>query len=230
MASEDNVALYSYALLTEAQFSLEAAFGEAGSANEQIGAIREILNSVTDIVEEATDRILIYRGAATARYYTIPGRQTELILDEWPVRAVSVWESSDRLYTDATLLVENTDYIIESSARGAKIIRIAGVTDGPTCFEAGFRSVKVSCQEGFRRSDQTSYTNDLLPGQLRRSAARIAARMWAEVKRKKHGIMSATDAGGTVTRFSDSYISLPDAGILRNNARSGMGGGRRGST
>lgn len=235
MAAEDVVAPYSYAILTPEQFALEVPFNEQGSANEQKSRIVEVLNAATDVVESATDRLIMYRGTqaapvVTTRYYSRDPEAREdpsvLILDEWPVRAVVVYESSTRTWT--TPLVANTDYLVESSARGARLIRLSGATGAPTSWLTGFRSIRVDAQEGFRRTDQTALSNDLLPGELRKCAARIAARMWAEIKRNRQGIQSNTDVQGTTTRWSESYITITDAGILGNAARRGFGGGRRG--
>ena len=231
MTLEDKVALYEYAILTEDQFASEVNIGDTGTGNEQINRLRQALNDTTDILEEATDRTIMYRGSAVTRYYSPAKGDSELILDEWPVLtgvSLIVYETDTRTYDSTTLLVQDTDYVLESSARGAKLIRTTSATGNPTAWKTGFRTVRVTAREGFRRTDQTTIFNDLLPGALRKAAARIAARIYAESKRQKHGIQSSTDPGGNTVRWSESYITITDAGIIRNHARGGMGKGRRG--
>lgn len=236
MAAEDVVTLYPHVVLTPEQFSHEVPMSETGSGNDQKQRIIEVLNATTDFLESATDRLLMYRGTAavpavTSRYYSRDANSRSdpsvLILDEWPVKDVIVYESSVRTYS--TALVLGTDYIVESNKDRARLIRTASATAGPTAWLTGFRSIRVDAQEGFRRTDQTDLTNALLPGEIRKCAARIAARMWAEVKRAKQGIQSNTDVQGTSTRWSESYVTITDAGIIGNIARRGLGAGRRGS-
>lgn len=234
MTAEDNVALYAHAILTAKQFALEAGFNEVGSANEKFSQINETLNATTDLIEAALDRVVIYRGAATVRFYSPEKSSQYLVLDEWPIDTTSltVHETTDRTYDATTLLNVNQDFIIENSSRETRLVRTLGSTGGPTTWTNGFRTIRVSAKEGFRRSDQAAAFPDamLLPGDIRKVAARVAARIWAETKRQTYGVISKTDAAGTMTRFSESYITISDSAIIRNHARLGMGSGRKGTT
>jgi hypothetical protein len=221
--------LYPHSILDIDDLMAET-LGSPSPRSAQDDRLKDVLNSVTDLIESAVDRRLMCRGGEQTRFYSPTVASSFLDLDEWPVRNVRAWASATRSYT--TELIEDTDFIVESSDHGARLVRIT-TTGELSSWTLGYRAVKVVCGEGYRRASDSvgsGFTLDapVLPGDIKRAAARTAARIWSEIKRQGQGMQSTTMPDGTRTNFSEAIIGYTDASILRNYARLGMGAGRRG--
>jgi hypothetical protein len=195
------MALATNALLTAEQLGDILGTGAGGSAS----LIEDVIASASSMIERfLAGRQLVTRGALT-EYYSPRGDSSGLYLNQYPIISVtSVHETYARTYDATTLLVVDTDYVIETD-EGA-LVRVAGATYGPTPWAGGYRAVKAIYVAGYK-SPSGGAVGTALPADLVAIARRLCARMWKEQERRQWDVSSQSDAAGNFTRFGAATLT-----------------------
>jgi len=192
------------ALITGALLTAEQFIGVLGAdSGAEASRIEDVINAASLMIENYCERQFVTRGALT-EYHSPLGPWT-LYSKQYPIISVtSIHETLTRTYDATTLLVENTDYVIESSDEG-KIIRVAGLTSGPMAWAIGYRTVKLIYAAGYK-SPTGGAAGAALPDDLVAIARRLCARMWKEQERRQWDVQSQSDAAGNFQRFGPAML------------------------
>ena len=196
------IATVTEAILTKEEALLELDVSE--SELDKVDLLHLLINRVTASIESWLDRRIVSRGAGSpmTEYHTMsrqPRPVAELYTLEWPIISVtSVHNDASRAYAAASLLVENTDFIINKLA--GKLIRIAGSDQGTTAWDTGFREQQVIYDAGY-----SAVAN--VPADLRGVATELLVTKFREITKHHHGLSGIVDDVGNVTRFGAAALS-----------------------
>ena len=183
----------SKAIITESEARREIKLPDGGD----LALIFDLLVDSSEEIEDELDRKIVTRGTIT-EFHTFRRASSVLRLHEWPAISVtSVHEDSNRVYGSTTLLVEDTDYIVESSSDAAELIRISGAAE--TTWGAGFRAIKVIYAGG--------YTQALAPRKLKRITLELLAMQYRDIAGQTQGLSNVSDGLGSFQRFGPPFVT-----------------------
>lgn len=174
------------ALCTRDQVKLYLGGYDTNTKDDQL--IDDLIDRATDMIERYCGRVLSYQSITD--YPSGGGRA--LVLSAFPVTeaSVQIWVSSDfpRVYTDATKLVNGTDYIVSEST--GIVERASGV------WPRDLRGVKATFSAGYQTT----------PPALNWAAVRLVS-FWLR-GRKYVGISGASGDDGSITRYDHDRLPL----------------------
>jgi len=192
--------LSTYALISLAELNSALGVDAQTDANNRPQDDRKevIINGASLAIEQWLDRHLVTRGSLTEYHTPEPG-QTKLYLGEWPVTSVTTvhehtsWATTALAsrYPASTLLVADTDYQADKPTRepdcfGA-LLRLTG------SWASGFRVVKVVYAAGYA-------TTSVVPKAIKAACIELCGLMWRDRSKNEFGVISRTDATGSITR------------------------------
>ena len=208
------ITLDTEALLTKEEALLELDVGE--NEADKIDLLNLLINRVTALVESWLDRRIVSRGAASpmTEYHTMSRLRrpvAELYTLEWPIISVtSAHNDSTRAYAAASLLIENTDFIVSKLA--GKLIRIAGSDQGTTAWDTGFREQQLIYDAGYDGAAN-------VPADLRGVGTELLVTKFREITNHHHGLSGIVDDVGNVTRFGAAALSKDMRTVLSRYKR-----------
>lgn len=175
----------------------------AGSGDEDI--IGQIVKRWSTAIEAYLERTLIIPSSDYVEYHPQRYGQylgTEIYLLDWPPFSItSVHEDPQQSYGASSLLVEGTDYIVDSGRSGddwAKLIRING--GFPQTWDNTYRAVKVAYMGGYENVSS-------IPEDIKDIVLRGIALSYREVVNKMQGVSTRSDSTGNVTRFFHARLT-----------------------
>jgi hypothetical protein len=113
-------------------------------AGEHDAEIKRLIPAAQQFIESYLGRPV--EAAGVTEYHSTRAGQTRLLLDRWPVTALtSLADDPDRVYGAATLLAA-TDYVLADAEIGLVVL------DGLS-FQEGINNVKVVYQGGYAAGD-----------------------------------------------------------------------------
>lgn len=158
--------------------------------------IHDLILEGTEEIEAELDRKIVSRGAIT-EFHSVWRASSELFLSQWPaITVTTVHEDSDRAYGATSLLVEGTDYIVDTTA--GKLIRISGAS--PTTWTTGFEAIKVVWTAGYSNQDA-------VPPDLKRIAREFFAMQFRDITAQHQNLSNVSDGLGTVQRFGPPFLT-----------------------
>lgn len=193
------IALLPYAVITDADLAIEVPVTNSAAVVDQL---KDVCNRVTGNLEAYCRRELITRAVDRVEFHTLNRACYEIDAIQYPIISVSeVNEDFTRQYAIATRLTADVDYIL-SKPRG-RIIRMLDAKSGRRPWLRGYRAIRLTLRAGYAadRSD--------LPYDIRDVALQLAAMTYREATRGGQGILSQTDAAGTLTRWSVPMLTRP---------------------
>src|SRR5574341_1623648 len=232
------MALSAYALRTVA--AQKTLWTLAGNGQDPL--IEQCINDASAMVERAWGRDIVSRGALTEFYPKDTGSAVfvspaailmtdpmlrfsgqgsgglaaaNLYLNEWPIVSVtSVNEDSARVYGSGSLLVADTDYVIQKQS--GKLVRVSGATPKPWLWS--WRAIKVVYIAGYQNMSGTIVGADPVPFEILRVFDELVT--WIYRQRggfggsREAGLVSMTDAMGNRTFTGPAYITSAMQGAL----------------
>lgn len=189
------MSLSTYALVSLTE--LKDHLGISGAGKDI--ALEDVINRVTDEIEQYLDRQIVTRGSLT-EYHTFSEDTCELRTLERPLTAVTTVHedtSLPRTYAAATLLVSGTDYHAVNPAGVIRRINGAGLLRS---WATGYRAIKVVYTAGYA-------STATVPARIKAIALRYAALIWDEQKRQAFGVSGVSDALGNYTRFASAQLN-----------------------
>lgn len=206
------IALVTQAILTKEEVLLELDVSEADV--DKIDLLNLLINRATVAIESWLDRRIVSRGSDMTEFHTMGRLQrvtSDLFTLEWPIISVtSIHEDDTRAYTAADLLVENTDYIVNSPA--GKLIRIAGSDQPSTTWGTSFREYQLIYDAGYSAIST-------VPSDLRGVAAELVAVKFREITNKHHGLSGIVNDVGNITRFGAAALNKEMRAVLSRYKR-----------
>lgn len=190
------MALSGYALASLAETKRHLNY----DGDEKNSLVEDIINAVTDIVEQYLSRHIVTRGAVT-EYHTPEAAAVELRTQDWPIVVVtSVHEDTvwPRTHGASYLLVEDTDFQV---VKPDGILRRIG-TSGLKAWSVGSRAIKVVYSYGYANTAA-------VPARIKRPALDLCALMYVESTNQRFGESGASDTVGNWTRWSAATLT-PD--------------------
>ena len=153
--------------------------------------VLDILNDVArSLIEDYLDRLVVSRGAIT-EFHTVWGAVSEIFMTQYPVIGITtIHEDEARVFGAASLLTENTDYIVNKPF--GKVIRID--SNLQSTWLTGWRAIKCVYTAGFANTAGVDAT-------IKHAALRTVALMYGELERREIGYSSISDAAGNVSRL-----------------------------
>lgn len=194
---------YSLLALDEAKDYL----GVAGTAKD--GALEQILNRVSDEIEQYLGRQIVTRGAGASlltEYHSMvdpqgfPVYTADLRTLEFPIIGITTVHedtATPRTYGAGALLTAGVGYELVKPAGLIRRIENPGTRLN---WATGHRAIKVVYQAGYA-------TVADVPGRIKGVALRYAAVVWAEVKGGSFGLSGQSDSLGNFTRFAPTMLT-----------------------
>jgi hypothetical protein len=218
------MALDPKALVTLADFK---AFGGWTGSNKD-DAMERAINAASAFVGNHLGRTLCDASLLTpwarTEYHSFDAYTNELWMVDWPIVSItSVHEDASRAYGAAALLVENTDYVVDKPQ--GRLYRVSS-SAGPGTWAIGWEAVKVIGVLGYRDHAGLPVAAGTVPSDIKDVVCWVAGRLFQEAEQKRFDVQSATDATGTVTRFSASRLPPMMQDVLASH-RARPGTGRR---
>lgn len=189
------MSLSTYALVSLTELKDHLSVGGAGKDV----ALEDIINRVSDEIEQYLDRQIVTRGSLT-EYHTFTEGACELRTLERPITAVTTVHedtSLPRTYAATTLLVSGTDYHAVNPSGVIRRINGAGLLRS---WATGYRAIKVVYAAGYA-------STAAVPTRIKTVALRYAALIWDEQKRGAFGVSGASDSLGNYTRFASAQLN-----------------------
>jgi len=184
------VALSTYALISLSD--LKGYKGFEGTTEDS--RLDLAINAASSWIEGKAQRQFITRGGVT-EYHTLDRAVHSITLAQSPIITVtSVHESTTtpRVYDATSLLTTVTDYQGVSTTERAQIRRISNSELYP--WATGYRAIKVVYSYGY--ADTAA-----IPDDLAFLCIYLAYSIYREADRGWHGMVSVSDAQGSVTRL-----------------------------
>jgi hypothetical protein len=188
-------------LSTYALISLDELRAEVGSARaDQDEALSAIVNRASAQIEAYLDRQIVSRSTLT-EYHSLdinPPWTQNLDLMDWPIISVASvaedddWQSTATGSRYATALTVNTDYVV--SKPHGRLVRVDDY------WMTGFRSIKVVYIAGYA-------TTADVPWEIKDVCLRLCTLSWRDSDRHEWGLLSRSDATGTVNRFVPAVLT-----------------------
>lgn len=208
------MSLSTFALVSVAE--LNSALQSPSSATQDPRK-EDIINQVSFEIEDVLDRQIVTRGVLT-EYHTVRPGARDIYLSEYPriaggtitVHEDPSWENAPAsAYGASTLLVENTDYIvIELKDEPAPFVKLYRLN---RAWATGRRTIKVDVS-----TQGLGYTNTAaVPNVIKGVALEVCARVWRDRAKEEIGLVSRTDALGTITRQLPALLLEEDRRKLR---------------
>ena len=185
------MALSSYALIDLPTLKSYKGVEGTGEDDRLISAI----NAASAWIETATERHFVTRGAVT-EYHSLDkwGIHTITLSQSPIITLTSVHEStgSPRVYDATSILTTATDYLAVSNVDRAQIRRLS--SSDLTDWAVGYRCIQVIYSYGYA-------STATIPADLAFLATYLAYSIYKEADRGWHGMVSVSDAQGSVTRL-----------------------------
>lgn len=174
-----------FAIVSLAEAELEL----RGYADADSGLLLSLVLQCTEEIETICDRLFVSRGTRT-EYHTFRRESQNLYLRQQPIISItSVHEDSTRQYGSDALLTTSTDFVEDTE--GGKLVRVNG--DVEVAWLTGYEAIKVVGTLG--------YTQDNVPGDVKRVALEWIARKWNEITGHSQGDASVQDGLGSRSFF-----------------------------
>ncbi len=194
------MAISDYALVSVPEFKDHSAIQGPGKDT----TLENIINRVSDEIEQYLDRQIVTRGELT-EYHGLRNSAgavfaSDLRTLEWPIISVTTVHEDTawpRTYGASYLLTDATEY---ETVKPTGIIRRLNTSFGPTYWNTGHRAVQVILNAGYANTAA-------VPERIKAQALRYATLVWAETQRDQHGVSGASDSLGNWTRFSAAKLT-----------------------